>query len=101
MRRIIVAIALLVNLVVLPGCKKQVACDPADSDEVCKAFQQCLRSDTSVEVCRMGEQDATSSKKTRSTDYPTKEVSQMKRTSLALAATLSIMPATIAHAQFG
>ncbi len=58
MRRIIVAIAMLANLVVLPGCKKQVACDPTDSDEVCKAFQQCLRSDTSDEVCRMGEQDA-------------------------------------------
>jgi hypothetical protein len=25
---------------------------------VCKAFQQCLHSDTSAEVCRMGEQDA-------------------------------------------
>ncbi len=33
MRRIIVAIAMLASLVVLPGCKKQVACDPADSDE--------------------------------------------------------------------
>ena len=44
MRRIIVVVALLATLVVLPGCKKQVSCDPADSDEVCKAFQQCLRS---------------------------------------------------------
>jgi len=58
MHRIIVVVALLATLVVLPGCKKQVACDPADSDEVCKAFQQCLRSNTSAEVCRMGEQDA-------------------------------------------
>jgi len=58
MYRSIVVVALLATLVVLPGCKKQVACDPADSDEVCKAFQQCLRSDTSAEVCRMGEQDA-------------------------------------------
>ena len=58
MHRIIVVVALLATLVVLPGCKKQVACDPADSDEVCKAFQQCLRSDTSTEVCRTGEQDA-------------------------------------------
>jgi len=58
MHRIIVVVALLATLVVLPGCKKQVACDPADSDEVCKAFQQCLRSDASAEVCRMGEQDA-------------------------------------------
>ena len=58
MHRIIVVVALLAALAVLPGCKKQVACDPADSDEVCKAFQQCLRSGTSAEVCRMGEQDA-------------------------------------------
>jgi uncharacterized protein YgiB involved in biofilm formation len=58
MHRIIVVVALLATLVVLSGCKKQVACDPADSDEVCKAFQQCLRSGTSAEVCRMGEQDA-------------------------------------------
>ena len=65
MRRIIVAIAMLANLVVLPGCKTQVACDPADSDEVCKAFQQCLRSDTSAEVCRMGEQDANKVEKSK------------------------------------
>ena len=57
MRRIIVAVALLSTLILF-GCKKQVACDPADSEAVCKAFQQCLRSDTSAEVCRMGEQDA-------------------------------------------
>ena len=57
MRRIIVAVSLLSTLTLF-GCKKQVACDPADSDKVCKAFQQCLRSDTSAEVCRMGEQDA-------------------------------------------
>ena len=42
----------------LCGCKKQIACDPTDSDAVCKGFQQCLRSDTSAEVCRMAEQDA-------------------------------------------
>jgi hypothetical protein len=58
MRRTALAIALLSILIALPGCKKQAACDPADSDAVCKAFQQCLRSDTSVEVCRMGEKDA-------------------------------------------
>ena len=58
MRRIIVAVALLSILILLPGCKKQIACDPADSEAVCKAFQQCLHSDTSAEVCRMGEQDA-------------------------------------------
>ena len=57
MRRIIVAVALLSTLILL-GCKKQIACDPADSEAVCKAFQQCLRSDTSTEVCRTGEQDA-------------------------------------------
>jgi hypothetical protein len=57
MRRIIVAVALLSPLTVF-GCKKQIDCDPADSEAVCKAFQQCLRSDTSAEVCRMGEQDA-------------------------------------------
>ena len=57
MRRIIVAGALLSTLFTL-SCKKQIDCDPADSEAVCKAFQQCLRSDTSTEVCRMGEQDA-------------------------------------------
>ena len=53
-----VAIALVFTLLFLCGCKKQVACDPADSDAVCKQFQQCLRSDTSTEVCKMAEQDA-------------------------------------------
>jgi len=57
MRKIAIA-ALFSTLLVLPGCKKHVACDPADSDAVCKGFQQCLRSDTSAEVCRMLEQDA-------------------------------------------
>ena len=57
MRRIIVAAALLSTLFIF-SCKKQIPCDPADSDAVCKAFQQCLHSDTSAEVCRMGEQDA-------------------------------------------
>lgn len=57
MRTIIVAAALLSTLFT-SSCKKQVACDPADSEAVCKAFQQCLRSDTSTEVCRAGEQDA-------------------------------------------
>lgn len=56
MRRI--AIALMSPLLILAGCKRQVACDPQDSKKVCDAFQQCLRSDTSTEVCRMGEQDA-------------------------------------------
>jgi hypothetical protein len=58
MNRIDFAAVLLSALLLLPGCKKKVACDPADSDAVCKGFQQCLRSNTSAEVCRMGEQDA-------------------------------------------
>jgi uncharacterized protein YgiB involved in biofilm formation len=52
------AVALLSALLLLFGCKKQVACDPQDSQKVCEAFQQCLRSNTSAEVCKMGEQDA-------------------------------------------
>jgi uncharacterized protein YgiB involved in biofilm formation len=58
MRCITVTVLLLSTLVVLAGCKKQIACDPADSQAVCKGFQDCLRSDTSAEVCRMAEQDA-------------------------------------------
>ena len=57
MRRIMVAVA-LPSALILFGCKNQIACDRADSEAVCKAFQQCLHSDTSAEVCRMGEQDA-------------------------------------------
>ena len=57
MRKIIVAATLLSTLLIF-SCKKQIACDAADSEAVCKAFQQCLRSDTSTEVCRTGEQDA-------------------------------------------
>jgi len=64
MRKIIVATALLSTLFTF-SCKKQVACDPADSEAVCKAFQQCLRSDTSTEVCRAGEQDANKLEKNR------------------------------------
>jgi hypothetical protein len=58
MNRIVFAAVLLSALLLLPGCKEKVACDRADSDAVCKVFQQCLRSNTSAEVCRMGEQDA-------------------------------------------
>lgn len=58
MRTIVIAATLFSTLLVLPGCKKQIACNPADSDAVCKQFQQCLRSDTSTEVCKMAEQDA-------------------------------------------
>jgi hypothetical protein len=53
-----IAISLLSAMLLLSGCKKQVACNPQDSKKVCDAFQQCLRSDTSAEVCKMGEQDA-------------------------------------------
>jgi hypothetical protein len=58
MRPIAITVLLLSTITVLSGCKKQLACDPADSQAVCKGFQQCLRSDTSAEVCRMAEQDA-------------------------------------------
>jgi uncharacterized protein YgiB involved in biofilm formation len=58
MRQIAVTVLFLSTLAVLAGCKKQIACDPADSQAVCKGFQDCLRSDTSAEVCRMAEQDA-------------------------------------------
>lgn len=58
MRRVTIAALLLSTLLTLSGCKKKLACDAADSEAVCKGFQQCLRSDTSAEVCRMGEQDA-------------------------------------------
>jgi hypothetical protein len=58
MRRATLTVALLSILLVLPGCKKKATCDLADSNAVCKGFQDCLRSDTSVEVCRMAEKDA-------------------------------------------
>ena len=58
MRRITVAVPLISIFLFFSACKKQIECNPADSDAICKAFQQCLRSDTSAEVCRMGEQDA-------------------------------------------
>ena len=58
-----IAISLVFTLLLLSGCKKQVACDPQDSKKVCDAFQQCLRSDTSTEVCKMGEQDANKTEK--------------------------------------
>jgi hypothetical protein len=60
-----IAIILFASLFILSACKKQVACDPQDSKKVCEAFQQCLRSDTSTEVCKMGEQDANSIEKGR------------------------------------
>jgi hypothetical protein len=51
-------VAVVSFLLILAGCQKQAACDPADSQDVCKGFQGCLRSDTSTDVCRMAEQDA-------------------------------------------
>lgn len=64
MQRIcIVAITALVSMLFVTGCKKQEKCAAGDSPEVCKLFQQCLKSNTSAQVCRMGEQDANSVQK--------------------------------------
>ncbi len=61
-----VAITILVSALLFTGCKKQEKCAAGDSPEVCKAFQQCLKSNTSTEVCRMGEQDANAVQKSTS-----------------------------------
>jgi hypothetical protein len=58
MRRFTVAVPLVSIFLIFSACQKKIECNPTDSDAVCKTFQQCLRSDTSAEVCRMGEQDA-------------------------------------------
>ena len=64
MRRMCIAtITVLVSMLFLSGCKKQEKCAAGDSQEVCKLFQQCLKSNTSTQVCRMGEQDANSVQK--------------------------------------
>lgn len=64
MQRICIAtITVLVSLSLFTGCKKQEKCAAGDSPEVCKLFQQCLKSNTSAQVCRMGEQDANSVQK--------------------------------------
>lgn len=55
MRRLVIT---SLFILLIAGCKKQATCDPADSEAVCKGFQDCLRSDTSAEVCRTAEQDA-------------------------------------------
>jgi hypothetical protein len=60
-----ITVALLSTLLLLSSCKKQVACDVQDSQKVCDAFQHCLRSDTSTEVCKMGEQDANKIEKSK------------------------------------
>jgi uncharacterized protein YgiB involved in biofilm formation len=71
MRRITIAFALCTTVFWLSGCKKKIACDPADSDAVCKGFQECLRSDTSTEVCRQAEKDANNMDKGASHQPPT------------------------------
>jgi hypothetical protein len=58
MRRITVAVPLISIFLIFSACKKQIDCNPADSDAVCKGFKQCLQSDTSAEVCQMAEKDA-------------------------------------------
>jgi uncharacterized protein YgiB involved in biofilm formation len=56
-------IAVLAVMIAFTGCKKQENCAAGDSAEVCNAFQECLKSNTSAEVCRLGEQDASRSRK--------------------------------------
>lgn len=58
------AIVTLMFMLIFTGCKKQEKCAAGDSPEVCKIFQECLKSNTSTQVCRMGEQDANSIQKT-------------------------------------
>ncbi|MFZ0661194.1 MAG: hypothetical protein WAM66_00745 [Acidobacteriaceae bacterium] len=59
MQRLCLAtITILVSTLFFTGCKKQEKCAAGDSPEVCKMFQECLKSNTSTQVCRMGEQDA-------------------------------------------
>jgi hypothetical protein len=43
----------------LSSCANQEQrCTVSDTPEVCKAFQECLKASVSIEVCRMGEKDA-------------------------------------------
>ncbi len=62
-RRLLITVAVLTLPLLFTGCKKQAQCASGDTPEVCKAFQECLKSDISAEVCRMGEQDASRSRK--------------------------------------
>lgn len=55
------SIAILALVIVFTGCKKKEQCAAGDTPEVCKAVQECFASDTSVEVCRIGEKDANQS----------------------------------------
>jgi uncharacterized protein YgiB involved in biofilm formation len=57
------AAASLVAAIVLGGCEKQEQCVAADTPEVCKAFQECLKAGVSTEVCRIGEKDASQPRK--------------------------------------
>ena len=56
-------IAALAVMIVFTGCKTPEKCAAGDTAEVCNAFQECLKSNTSAEVCRLGEQDASRSRK--------------------------------------
>ena len=51
-------VALLAFTIAFTGCKKKEECAAGDSPAVCKSVQECLKSGTSVEVCREGERDA-------------------------------------------
>jgi hypothetical protein len=51
-------IATLIVFVACVSCKRKEQCAAGDTPQVCQAFQSCLKSDTSAEVCRMGERDA-------------------------------------------
>jgi len=57
MRNIFI-VAVLVVTILFTGCKKHEQCAAGDTSEVCKLFQECVQSNTSTAVCRMGEQDA-------------------------------------------
>lgn len=69
MRRVSFIVMFLSTLLALAGCKQHVACDPEDSEAVCKGFQDCLRSETSAEVCRSAEKDANKIGKNASHHY--------------------------------
>jgi hypothetical protein len=70
MCRIIVIFVVAVSS--LAGCKRQEPCAAGDTPQVCKAFQECVKSDTSTVVCRMGEQDASQSRKDLAPQSPQK-----------------------------
>jgi hypothetical protein len=61
-RKSFAVITALIVSVACVGCKKQEQCAAGDTPQVCQAFQSCLKSDTSAEVCRMGEHDAKGSR---------------------------------------